>query len=208
MLGVGFTKLKRVDEAHQSFTKMMEAVSPAQANFLMGKASYETGRFEEAADFLRKTLQSDPSFSGAHRELGKILISMRDNDGAQRELRQADPDDAEALYFLGGLLAQERPAEALPILNKALELSPDAWGPLYYLGRIYVGQGDEGQALRFLERAAKLKPDEPAIYYQLGRALQKAGKEAEARAAFERVKQLKAGTLKSEIDVLSVPHHR
>ncbi len=33
---------------------MMESVSPAQANFLMGKASYETGRFEEAASYFKK----------------------------------------------------------------------------------------------------------------------------------------------------------
>ena len=203
MLGVTFVKLKRADEARQAFAQMMEAVSPAQANFLMGKASYETGRFEEAADFLRRTLQADPGLDGAHRELGKTLVSLRDNDGAERELRQAEPDDAEALYFLGGLLTQAGRVEAIPILTKALEISPDAWGPLYYLGRIHLAEGQVKQALVFLERAAKLKPDEPAIEYQLGRALQKAGREAEARAAFGRVKQLKASSLKSEIDVLS-----
>lgn len=205
MLGVAYVKLKRPDEAQQAFAQMMDAVSPAQANFLMGKASYETGRFDEAAAFFRKTLQTDPGFNVAHRELGKTLISLRENDAAERELRQADPDDPEALYFLGGLLAQERAAEAVPVLNRALELNPDAWGPLYYLGRVHLGQGHVQQALGFLERAAKRKPDEPAVQYQLGRALQKAGREAEARAAFERVKQLKATSLKSEIDVLSPP---
>jgi tetratricopeptide (TPR) repeat protein len=203
MLGVAFAKLKRVDEAREAFTQMMESVSPAQANFLMGKASYETGRFEEAVDFFQKTLGSEPGFEGAHRELGKALISLRDNDRAVKELRQAAPEDAEALYFLGGLLAQARRVEAIPILTRALELSPDAWGPLYYLGRIHLAQGHVQQALLFLQRAAKLKPDEPAIQYQLGRALQKGGREAEARTAFARVEQLKAHSLKSEMDVLS-----
>jgi tetratricopeptide (TPR) repeat protein len=203
MLGVALTRLKRTDEAHAAFAKMMDAVSPAQANFLMGKASYETGSFEEAAAFLRQALKADPELKAAHRELGKTLVSLRDNDGAEKELRQAGSDDAEALYFLGAVLAQAQQAEAIPILTKAQALNPDFWGPLYYLGRIHLEQDHPKQALVFLERAAKLNPDEPAIQYQLGGALRKAGREAEARAAFARVKQLKAASLKSEIDVLS-----
>jgi Flp pilus assembly protein TadD len=203
LLGVTYVKLKRGEEARQAFTKMMETVGSAQANFLMGKASYETGRFEEAADYFRKALQADPKPEGAHRELGKTLISLRDNDGAEKELRQADERDPEALYFLGGLLALSRPDEAFPVLIRARQASPDAWGPLYYLGRIYLDRGDVKQALVCLERAAKLKADEPAVHYQLGRALRKAGREAEARNAFAVVKRLKETTLKSEIDVLS-----
>src|SRR5439155_5423371 len=117
MLGVALTRVNRTDEAHEAFTKMMNAVSPAQANFLMGKASYETERFAEAADFFRKALESGP-VDGAHRELGKALISLHDDENAEKELRLASPDDAEALYFLGGLVARTRPGEAIPILEK------------------------------------------------------------------------------------------
>jgi tetratricopeptide (TPR) repeat protein len=203
MLGVTYVKLKRSGEAHEAFVRMMDAVSPAQANFLMGKASYETEHFEEAAGYFRHALEADPRFDGAHRELGKTLISLRDYENAEKELRLADPDDGEALYFLGAVLAQSHQPEAIPILTKARELTPDFWGPLYYLGRAYLEQNNVKQALVLLERAAKLKPDEPAIQYQLGNALRKAGREKDARVAFERVKQLKATSLKSEIDVLS-----
>jgi len=191
LLGVALTRLKRPEEAHEAFAKMMAAVSPAQANFLMGKASYETERFIEAVDFFRKVLQADPAFDGAHRELGKALISLNDDENAEKELREAPPDDFEALYFLGGLLARTRPAEAIPILEKARTLAPDMWGPPYYLGRIYVDQGRTTEALSLLERAAKLNPDESAIQYQLGRAFQKAGREADAKAAFDRVTKIK-----------------
>ena len=191
MLGVALTRVNRTDEAHEAFTKMMSAVSPAQANFLMGKASYETERFAEAADFFRKALESEPAVDGAHRELGKTLISLRDEENAEKELRQASPDDAEALYFLGGLLARTRVGEAISILERARELSPDLWGPPYYLGRIHLEQGRAREALPLLELAAKLNPAESAIQYQLGRALQKVGREAEAQAAFARVTALK-----------------
>ncbi len=203
MLGVAYSKLKRTAEAHDAFARMMQSVKPAQANFLMGKASYETGDFEHAAEYFRQSLKDDPESRNVHRELGKTLISLRDNDNAESELRQAGMDDAEALYFLGGLLAQAGRRDAIPILLKARDVNPEAWGPLYYLGRVYLDLGDVRQALPVLERAAKLKPDEAAIQYQLGRALQKAGRPAGASAAFARVKELKARSLKSEIDVLS-----
>jgi tetratricopeptide (TPR) repeat protein len=208
MLGVTLVKMKRTDEAHEAFTKMMQSVSSAQADFLMGKASYETGEFEDAAEYFHRTLKADPKINGVHRELGKTLISLRDDEGAEKELRQAGLDDEEALYFLGAVLARSHRSEAIPILTRARELSPDFWGPLYYLGRIYLEQGQPKQALPFLERAARLKPDEPAIQYQLGGALRKTGREAEARAAFERVAKLKSTSLKSEIDVLSPQRDR
>lgn len=208
MLGVVLTRLKRTEEAHAAFTKMMAAVSPAQANFLMGKASYETENFEQAADFFRKALAEDTNFEGAHRELGKTLLSLRDNENAEKELRQARPDDTEALYYLGVTLSQTRPTYAIPILSKARDQNPDLWGPLFYLGRIYLDQGSANEALPLLERAAKLNPEESAIQYQLGRAYQKAGKPAAAAAAFARVKELKSRSLAKEVNALSPPDRK
>jgi tetratricopeptide (TPR) repeat protein len=203
MLGVAYLKLKRTSDAHAVWTQMMEAVSPAQANFLMGKAGYEMGRFEEAASYFRKTLAADPGFDGAHRELGKTLISLRHDAGARKELRQAAPDDSEAAYFLGALLAKAGDAGAIPLLIKAREENPDSWGVSYYLGRIYLEQGQTKEALEFLERAARARPDEAAVQYQLGRALRKSGRDAEARAAFARVKGMKTASLEKESEIVS-----
>lgn len=203
MLGVAYVRLKRPEEARAAFASMMQVVEPAKAHFLMGKARYETGAFQEAAESFRKAIESDPALPGAHRELGKTLLALRDDESAERELRLSDPNDDEALYYLGGLLAKEQKPGAIPLLTRSLELRPDAWGPLYYLGRVYLDQGSLDKALHVLERAATLQPDEPAIQYQLARAYKKAGKDVEARAALGRVQQLKAKSLKSELDVLS-----
>jgi tetratricopeptide (TPR) repeat protein len=204
MSGVAYTRLKQKEEAHQAYIKMMNAVTPAQANFLMGKASYETGDFEQAAEYFRKTLQIDSSFDGVHRELGKTLVSLHQDEAAIEELRKAQPNDAEALYFLGAALSQSKPAEAIPLLNRAKELTPDFWGPWYYLGRIALDQSRTKQAIPFLEQAAKLKPRETAIHYQLAKAFQQSGHSAEAQAEFARVKQLKGQALQKEVDILSV----
>jgi tetratricopeptide (TPR) repeat protein len=203
MLGIAYTRARRSPDAQNTFARMMSVASPAQANFLMGKASYETERFEAAAGYFRKALAADPALEGGHRELGKALISLHDDENAEKELRLAGPDDAEALYFLGGLLASTRPADAIAPLRQALRMTPDFWGPLYYLGRIYVDQNRIQDALPLLERAARLNPDETAVQYQLGRALQKAGRQSEARTAFAKVRELKSRSLDKEVNILS-----
>jgi tetratricopeptide (TPR) repeat protein len=203
MLGIAYTRTKRSADAQNAFSRMMSAASPAQANFLMGKASYETERFDAAAEYFRKALAADPALEGGHRELGKALISLHDDENAEKELRLAGGDDPEALYFLGGLLAATRPADAIAPLRQALQMTPDFWGPLYYLGRIYVDQNRIQDALPLLERAARLNPDEAAVQYQLGRALQKAGRQSEAKAAYARVRELKSRSLDKEVNILS-----
>ena len=194
-LGIALTRLHQTDEAHAAFTKMMEIVDPQQANFLMGQASYETEHFAEAVEFFRQ--------AGAHRELGKAYVSLHDDQNAEKELRLAGPGDPEALYFLGAAIAHTRPNEAIGLLEKAHQLNPEFWGPLYYLGRIQVEKGHLVDAIRLLTQASKFNPEEPAIYYQLGQAYKKAGRSAEAQVALARVKHLKSRTLQKEIGVLS-----
>ena len=74
-------------------------------------AYYESERFEEAAERIAGTvLAIDANYAGAHRELGKVLVSQREPGGRRRNSpppSEQNPNDAEALYFLGGLLMQE-----------------------------------------------------------------------------------------------------
>lgn len=186
--GVALTRLKRTDEAHNAYARMMEVASPGQANFLMGKASYETGLFAEAVDFYQRALAADAALDGIHRELGKAFVSLRDDVKAEEELRLAGVEDGEAVYFLGALLSRIRPEESVVLLEKARVMNPDFWGPLYYLGRLRAEQGQLKVAIPLLERAAKLNPNETAVQYQLGRALLKVGREADGRAALARAR--------------------
>ena len=89
---------------------MFEAAGPLRAQFLVGKAYYEATLFPQAEESFLEVLRLDPAFPGVHLELGKVYISLRRTDEAIRELELAlkdSPGDADASYFLGGLLAQE-----------------------------------------------------------------------------------------------------
>ena len=207
LLGTAYARLKQPQKAQAAFAEMMNAASPAQASFLMGKAYYDGGRFDDAVEAFQRTLEADGRFPGVHLGLGKVYVSLRRNEEAEKELKLAleqDSADSEAHYFLGGLkVLEDRPEEALLHLEASRRLTPGAWGIYYYLGRIRLQQGNATQAVTLLEHAAELNPEQAAVYYQLARALKMAGKEAESRRALAKVKELKAGELKEEVEILS-----
>ncbi|MSV30519.1 MAG: tetratricopeptide repeat protein [Bryobacterales bacterium] len=207
LLGLAYSRLKQPEKAKAALDEMLTAASPAQANFLTGKAEYEEGRFEAAADAFLKALAADRGFPGAHLELGKTYLSLRRNADAERELKLAIAQDAssgDAQYFLGGLLTLDgRYGDAAPHLEAARALNPDSWGAYFYLGRIRIGERKPAAAIPLLERAAKLNPSEPAVFYQLAQALKQAGRDDESRKALEKVRTLKSGKLSDEIEQLT-----
>jgi len=201
LLGIAYLKQHQPEKARRTLEAFLANAPPVQASFLLCKAYYESELFDEAAGSCRKTLEIDAHFTGAHRELGKVLVSQRSPD-ATGELSAAvaqDPEDAEALYFLGAALLQEdRVDEAISRLNRARELNPAWWGNYFYLAKAEIQSKQPAQAVPLLEKAAAFNPGESAIFYQLGRTLSALGKTEAAQHAFDRVRELKAGDLEKE----------
>ena len=199
LLGLGYYRLGEKGKADALTAEMLSAGTAAQANFLMGRAAYEGGLFDDAAGYLAKALDADPGVPGGQRELGKSYISLRRTSDALAALKRAiaaDPADAEALYFLGGALVQEGDiAASIAPLEKARTLNPDFWGNYYYLGRARLAQQKPQEAAKLLSEAARLNPEEAAVYYQLSRALKLAGRNEESLKALAQVKKLKASRL-------------
>ena len=120
-------------------------------------------------------LQADPAFPGAHRELGKVYISLRKNEDAEKQLKQAveaDPQDASAFYFLGAPLVQlQRYREGLPYLEKAQTMTPDSWATYFYMGKAQFQQHDTAAAVRLLRQAVDMNPQDPGSFQPTGPGL-------------------------------------
>ena len=178
---------------------IFEVAGAERAQFLLGKAYYEATLFPRAEESFLEVLRLVPAFPGVHLELGKVYISLRRTDEAIRELELAlkeNAGDADASYFLGGVLAQgERYAEAIPYLERARKAKPDFWAPYFYLGKAKLRVEQPAEAVVLLQRAVVLNPDEANAYFQLGRALQACGRDVEARRAMRRVAELRAAAL-------------
>ena len=199
LLGFAYLKNHDAEKAKAIFELMFEAAGAERAQFLLGKAYYEATMFPQAEESFLGVMRTHPAFPGVHLELGKVYISLRRTDEAIRELELAlkeSPGDADASYFLGGLMAQgESYTEAIPYLELAKKMKPDFWAPYFYLGKAKLKLEQPSEAVVLLQRAVALNPDEANAYFQLARALQACGRGAEARGALQRVAELRAAAL-------------
>lgn len=122
------------------------------------------GRADEALTWAERGRELDP-LSASSSDIGWILFNGRRYDEAERELRSVlavQPNDASALWDLGFvLIANKKPADAIPVLEKAVSLSNRSPGPIGVLIAAYAHSGRRSDALRLL---AELKNREKSGY--------------------------------------------
>ncbi|HWC18963.1 MAG TPA: tetratricopeptide repeat protein [Terriglobales bacterium] len=111
------------------------------------------GRTEEAVAWSRRARELDPLGTSGN-DIGHILLYARRYDEATHELRSVlalQPDDAEALWYLGIVLVLEgRPEQAVPVLEKAVSVSDRSPALVGFLVRAYASAGRRTDALRLL----------------------------------------------------------
>jgi Tfp pilus assembly protein PilF len=98
--------------------------------------------------------------------------------------------------YLGDTQIQlNQPADARPVLEKAVQLDPAQ--PLAHLdlGILMSDAGDNDEALRELTLAEKLNPNDVNVHWRLARLYRSMGKKDEAKAEFD-----KASTLNKAAD--------
>jgi TolB-like protein/tetratricopeptide (TPR) repeat protein len=116
------------------------------------------GRTEEAVAWAQRGRELDPlAVSGSN--IGWILFQSRRYDEAVHELRSVvalQPDDTGALSFLGfTLIANDRPADAIPVLEKAISVSNGSPAATGVLIRAYSHAGRRSDAVRLLGELKK-----------------------------------------------------
>jgi len=138
----------------------------AQARFALWLVCQ--GRTDEAVTSIQRARALDPvGVSGD--SVSRILFHARRYDDAIRESSSAvavQPDNALNLMSLGfALIANNKPADAIPILEKALSLSKGSPAVMGSLIRAYAHAGRGSDALRLL---AELKRRGKAGYIPAG----------------------------------------
>jgi TolB-like protein/Flp pilus assembly protein TadD len=141
-------------EAEAEYKRAL-ALDPNSAEAHLGYAQWllAQGRTEEAAAWIEQARALDPvGISGA--SVAWILFQSRRYGDAIRESRSAlavHPDDARNLSFLGfALIANNQPADAIPVLEKSISLSPGSPASAGVLVRAYAHAGRREDALRLL----------------------------------------------------------
>ncbi len=153
--------LERLRKKEEKFVYVYQ--SKALLEQCIGLTHEIRAEFEPAREAYGRALQEDLSYYPAHLRLGAAALAVGDTAGALSEMDlavQIKGDDPWVRSTYGERLAQlGRAADALPQLQKAVELDPFYAGPYYLLGRVAEALGkprDAAQAYQgFLAHASE-----------------------------------------------------
>jgi tetratricopeptide (TPR) repeat protein len=119
----------------------------------------------------------------------EVSVRARAWDAAEmqaREILKHQPDNAQALFYLGvALAAIGKHDEAAQYLARAVEADPANYDAWYNLGNVSFEEGRYEEAITQLRRSLEISPDNHPVLYRLGLALEKTGKIEEAIEAYE-----------------------
>lgn len=161
---------------------------------LLGLIGYNLsikGRNEEAIDFYRAAIRSNPPpnmLALAQQDLGITLQRLRKHKEAEAALREAvrlDPRLARAHLHLGVELGLRRATEeALIAYQTAVKLNPSLTQAWVNLGATLASTGKTEQAIASFQKALQLNPEQIPARLLLGEALAKKGDHVPAAEAF------------------------
>jgi len=171
----------------------------AEAWYFLGRAKYNENRFEDAILAFERCLALEPRNLKAQSNLGLSYAGLNRVPEAQAAFlkaiewqERAPRKDPEAYIGLGDLLVQQnRAAEAVPYLQKAVQIAPQESRAREKLGSAYLNLNQLSAAQEQVESAVALDPRSPSLHYLLGSIYRKQGQQEKAKAEFERFQNLK-----------------
>jgi len=149
-----------VDQVYRKLPEKVEWISEYQKGF----NALKEGKFREALEFFRSSLQYNATFSWAHYHIGIALVELQDQGEAIESLKKAREDDNEYifLYLLGKAYRMlGKPREAEVFLKEALEENHYFVPAHMEIGELYMEQKNVEKARGYIIKAIELDPEGP-----------------------------------------------
>jgi eukaryotic-like serine/threonine-protein kinase len=154
----------------------------------------------------KRSIELNPSYSGAHNVYSNYLASMGQHEQAIAEARRArelDPLSTGVNWRVGtALFKARRYDEAIEQLKKALELDPNFTLTHLWLGYTYAAKGQYAEAIDRYREAMRLGEDNTSTKNYLGYSLAMSGKRNEALAILKELQTTKEYVSPAELAVL------
>ena len=157
------------------------------------QAALDRNDYEAAIPPLQKFIAEKPDVAYAHFQLAYAYTALKRTDDARQEYERCatlDPKMPEAQLNLGTLLLENRPADAVAPLRKAVELLPSQSRPRYLLGLAQERSGDLSGAAESFQGATRLDPKGVDSLTRLGQVLLRLDKPADAESKFRAALEL------------------
>jgi len=185
----------RLDEAKRKIgDALRQDPSSVEAYNLLGIVCISQKDYTGASDALRHALKLNPASPRTRNNLGNLYVAQQQLDRAEKEFREvlrALPSNADANYNLGlVLLATDKPAEAIPHLQRVLPANTPAQLNLL---RAYLRASRIAQGLRVADELSTRNPKDVQLHFTLGTIL---ASEKQYRAAQRELE--KANSLQPE----------
>jgi len=195
LLGASLQGQGKLQEAVESFDKVIQLKPDYAAYSNRGNVLKELGQLEEAVESYGSAIQLKPDFAEAYsncavalQKLGQFTEAKKSSD----EAIQLKPDFAEAYYNRGAALQElGQFTEAKKSCDRAIQLKPDFPEAYSNQGSILQKLGQLAEAVESYDRAIQLKPDYADAYYNRGVAFQRQGQLAKAIENYDRAIQFK-----------------
>ena len=120
-------------EAHRLLEQAPPEDRDPNLSWLLGRAYYQEGDFDQADHHWREAVQSDDKLIDAWIDLGRLA------------------------------LARNLPADAVVALERAAALDPKAYVPAYHLAQAYQRIGKDDLADRYRAKAERLRAEQPTV---------------------------------------------
>jgi tetratricopeptide (TPR) repeat protein len=172
-----------------------------EASILMGKYSFDLGRYERARAIFQDLARQFPENGLVHFGLGENLYRLKDYRGAIDALQQSLRHPVEIsifpvnleklkyyqLHILGECYREMGEEElAQEMLSRSLNFHKDHYTSLQTLGLLALQKGEFARAAGYYDRAIAGGGELSSNYANLGLALRKLGRRAEAEKALLR----------------------
>ncbi len=172
-----------------------EAVKLAKDNDVafakLGSIHDANGRKDKARENYEKALAINPEYSTLFAPVGLVYLDSGEIAKAEDLLKRSDAagiDTADSRLLRGILLfKQNKDAEALASLDKAVEMEGRFIEAQYYRGQILDRTGKSAEALTSYRKTLEWEPTFTPASFEIGVASYNAGDYAGAAAAYEQV---------------------
>lgn len=184
--------------AIQTLTPSVTPDCSAALDFTLGNLYFETGKLDNALRYYRSSLQKEPDFLRAHKNLGIILVQKGEFADAigplAKTISLGNPDGI--IYGLLGLcfLNASDPLSAEAAYRNAIVFAPATKDWKLGLARSLLEQQKFKESIAILDYLIKLKPDDPALWLVQANAYLGMGETKKAAANYEIVTRLGKAT--------------